>query len=497
MFGDADTRYNTALMPGPVNSTVQDGWRPPSAQQQRKLLFLAALGCAIYWLWPRPEEISPQGWRLFAIFASTICGLMLRPLPVGVLVLISLTVCALTGALELREALSGYANPVVWMVLSAFFISRALIKTGLARRIALFFVRVFGRSSIGISFSLILSDVTLATIIPSNTARAGGVILPITRGLAELYGSLPGKTAGLLGAFLMTSVYQGECVAAAMFLTGHAGNPLVADLARDIAGVEVSWASWALVGIVPGIVSILGIPFLVSRLVPLEIKSTPKAVEFAASELDKMGPVNLAQKIVLAVFLLVCGLWLTASLHGLSIALVAMGGACMLFLSGVLTWEDAISERNAWDVFVWYGGVVRLGGALNDYGVTEVFAKSVGGYLSGVGWVLLLGATLLIYFYAHYGFASSTMHLVSMFPPFVALLVARGAPAGLVVYGFACLAALSAGLTHYGTVPAPMFFAQDYVSLRTWWKVGFVVSLWNVLVWCSVGFAWWKVAGVW
>ena len=107
--------------------------------------------------------------------------------------------------------------------------------------------------------------------------------------------------------------------------------------------------------------SILGIPFLVSRLVPLEIKSTPKAAEFAAGELDKMGPLNLPQKIVLAVFLLVCGLWLTASLHGLSIAVVAMGGACVLFLSGVLTWEDAITERTAWDVFVWYGGVGAAG----------------------------------------------------------------------------------------------------------------------------------------
>ena len=53
-----------------------------------------------------------------------------------------------------------------------------------------------------------------------------------------------------------------------------------------------------------------------------------------------MGPINLAQKIVLAVFVLVCGLWLTAGLHGFSIALVAMGGACVLFLSGVLTWDE-------------------------------------------------------------------------------------------------------------------------------------------------------------
>ena len=63
--------------------------------------------------------------------------------------------------------------------MAAFFISRALINTGLARRIALFFVRMFGKSSLGVSYALALSDIVLAGVIPSNGARSGGVILPI------------------------------------------------------------------------------------------------------------------------------------------------------------------------------------------------------------------------------------------------------------------------------------------------------------------------------
>ena len=89
------------------------------------------------------------------------------------------------------------------------------------------------------------------------------------------------------------------------------------------------------------------------------------------------------------------------------------------------------------------------------------------------------------------------MHFLAMFPPFVALLISQGGPPGLIVYSFACLASLAAGLTHYGTVPAPMFFAQGYVSFRDWWKVGFILSLWNLFVWFSIGLAWWKLIGLW
>jgi DASS family divalent anion:Na+ symporter len=474
--------------------------RPTAKKVQRRLwrgLILVALFLVIVFLIPRPESIQPPSWRLMAIFITTIAGLILHPIPGGAVVLLAVALSSVWGGLTIEQALGGYGDPTVWLVMAAFFISRALIKTGLARRIALFFVRVIGRSSLGVCYALSLSDMTLATIIPSNAARSGGVILPILRSISEIYGSSPGPTAALLGSFLMTAVYQNICVTAAMFYTGQASNPLAAQFATDQFGYTVTWTSWFVAGIVPGLCSLAVIPWIVSRLNPPEIRETPAAAAFAAKELKAMGRLSWNEKIVATVFATVCGLWVTSSMHGLDIAVTALLGSSALLVAGVLTWEDIKSERAAWDIFIWYGGLLRLGKALGEAGITTEFAKAVGSALSSSGWVILFIVALLVYFYMHYAFASITAHILAMYVPFLAILAAKGAPMGLVVYAFACYVCFSAGLTNYGTTPSPMFFAHEYVSFKKWWAVGAVVSLVNLLIWSTIGFGWWKLLGIW
>ena len=446
---------------------------------------------------PRPAAIRPEGWRLLGIFVATIGGLILQPIAGGALVLMAVTLAAIVGGLTMQQALEGYGDPAVWLVMAAFFISIALIKTGFARRLALIFVRVFGKSSLGIAYALSMTDMLLAGIIPSNSARSGGVVLPIARAIAELYESRPGVTAGLLGSFLITAVYQNICVTSAMFLTGQASNPLAAKIATDTFHYPVTWPLWALAGIAPGLCSLALVPYLIYRLDPPEIRRTPEAAAFAATELDRMGPMDRPQSIVLAIFLTVCGLWITSPLHRLEITIPALLGAGALLVSGILRWEDVLGERVAWDIFIWYGGLVRLGRALNDAGVTREFARGVGGWFTGSSWIPLFAAALAIYFYAHYGFASITAHILAMFAPFVVVLTAKGAPLGLCVFAFACFANFAAGLTHYGTTPTPMFYAAGYVPFGKWWKAGFVASLANIAIWSTVGFAWWKLIGLW
>lgn len=462
----------------------------------RGLAILALTYFAITVLAPRPEAIKPEGWRLLGLFVATVAGLMLQPIPGGALVLIAVTLAAMIGGLTIQQSLAGYADPTVWLVMAAFFISRALINSGLARRIALFFVRLFGKSSLGIAYSLALSDMTLAMIIPSNAARSGGVILPILRSIAELYGSTPGPTAAIIGTFLFTSVYQGICVTAAMFFTGQASNPLAAQIAGQ-AGYSVTWSSWLFAGIVPGLCSLAVLPPVVMWLSPPQIRHTPEAAAFAAGELKAMGPLSGKEKLLALVFLTVCGAWVTSGKHGVDISIPPLLGSCVLLATGVLSWEDVKGERTAWDIFIWYGGLLRLGKALNDAGVTTEFANAVATLLGGFGWPLLFASALLIYFYAHYGFASITAHILAMFPAFLAVLALKGAPIGLSVYAFACFTNLAAGLTHYGTTPSPMFYAHDYVSFRGWWTAGFKVSLLNIAIWSTVGFAWWKLLGIW
>jgi len=337
----------------------------------------------------------------------------------------------------------------------------------------------------------------LASVIPSNGARSGGVVLPIVRSVAELYGSLPGPTSALVGSFLITGVYQGICITAAMFFTGQASNPLAAKMATEMFHYSVTWGLWVAAGIVPGLCSLAIVPWIVYRMDPPVIRKTPEAAAFAASELVRMGPVSRRQKIVSVIFVSVCALWITSPLHHLDITVTALLGSATLLLTGVLTWNDVVSDKAAWDIFIWYGGLLQLGKSLNDAGVTREFARHVGGMFGSASWVVVLAAALAIYFYAHYGFASITAHMLAMFPPFAAVLVARGAPAGLVIFSFACFANLAAGLTNFGTTPSPMFYAHGYVSFQKWWRVGFVVSLVNLAIWSTIGFAWWKLIGIW
>ncbi len=180
---------------------------------------------------PVPSGITPKSWRLLAIFAATITGSIVRPIPGAAIVLLGIAALPLFRVLTITESLTGYADRFVWLVLAAFFISRGMIKTGLGRRIAFLFIKAIGRHSLGLSYALGSTEMVLATVIPSTGARSGGIIFPIAKSLAEAYESRPGPTANRLGAFLMTSVYQCNVVVCAMFLTGQASNPIIAEFA--------------------------------------------------------------------------------------------------------------------------------------------------------------------------------------------------------------------------------------------------------------------------
>ena len=224
------------------------------------------------------------------------------------------------------------------------------------------------------------------------------MILPIVRSIAELYGSRPGATAMLVGSFLMSAVYQSICVSAAMFYTGQASNPLAAKIAGEATGYAVTWATWFFAGIVPGLCSMAVVPIVVMKINPPEIRRTPEAAAFAASELAAMGRMSRSEWILAAVFVSVCGLWVTSAVHGVDITVTALLGSVALLLTGVLSWEDVKSERTAWDIFFWYGGLLMLGKALNEANVTSEFARLVGGAFGGTGWPVLFSVALAIYF---------------------------------------------------------------------------------------------------
>lgn len=448
-------------------------------------------------LTPVPTGITKQSWHLLAIFVSTIVGLIVKPVPGGAIVLLGVAALALTGTMPVEAALRGYGDPIVWLVLAAFFMSRGMIKTGLGRRIAFLFIRTIGRRSLGLGYALVSTDMLLAMVIPSNGARAGGIIFPVAKSLSEAYDSRPGETAGRLGAFLMTLIYQCDVIVGAMFLTGQASNVLIARFAQQVTGIQLTYAGWALAAVVPGLVSLVMVPLVLYRIFPPEIKYTPAAAEFAAEELKQFGRMKSREKLMLLVFALVAGLWMTSALHGINYAAVALLGICVLLLSGVLNWQDVISEHGAWDVFIWYGGLVRMAEALGETGITKRFAETAASFTLGWRWSAALAVLLLVYFYAHYGFASITAHATAMYTPFLVVILAAGAPPYLAVLSLAYFSNLDASLTHFGTTPGPIYFGAGYVKQKTWWKLGLITSFITITIWVIFGFTWWKVLKLW
>lgn len=80
-----------------------------------------------------------------------------------------------------------------------------------------------------------------------------------------------------LGAYLMKTCFQTTTISSAMFITAMAANPLAVDLARDALGTTISWGTWALAGLVPGLICLVATPLILYVLYPPEVKDTPDA----------------------------------------------------------------------------------------------------------------------------------------------------------------------------------------------------------------------------
>lgn len=469
------------------------------ASQKKKLAGVILLG-AVIWFLPHPDAITPIAWHLFAVFAATIAGFILQPLPIGAVAFIGVSVAALLGVVSVKVAISGYGNSTIWLIVCAFLLARAFIKSGLGSRIAYLIIKAIGKSSLTLGYAITLSDFVISPATPSSTARAGGIIYPIIRSLSTALHSEPDDgTARKFGAYIMQIEYQANAITCAMFMTAMAGNPMAVELAAKTIGIEITWSAWATAAIVPGLISLLLMPYLLYKLYPPEIHEMPHAKQMAVEALEKMGPMSWMEKVVLAVFVGSLALWATSSLTHMNATGVGMLAVTVLLLTNVLTWQDVLQEKGAWNTMFWMGSLIALAGALSSSGFIKVVADMAGAAIqsAGLSWLAAFIILVLIYVYSHYAFASVSAHIGAMYAAFLAVAVAVGTPPLLAAISFAALSNIMIPLTHYGGGAAPILYGAGYVPQGTWWKLGFIMVTVNLVIWLGIGSLWWHVIGLW
>ncbi|VAI87867.1 unnamed protein product [Triticum turgidum subsp. durum] len=454
---------------------------PAAASAGAKLLPLIAsiaVGLAVRFLAPRPPEVTPQAWQLLSIFLSTIAGLVLGPLPVGAWAFLGLTATVATGTLPFIAAFGAFTNEVIWLIVISFFFARGFVKTGLGDRVATYFVKWLGGSTLGLSYGLTISEACIAPAMPSKPND---------------------PSAKKLGAYLVQSQLQASGNSSALFLTAAAQNLLCLKLAEE-AGVKIAspWISWFKVASLPAIISLLATPYLLYKIFPPEIKDTPEAPALAAQKLKKMGPVTKNEWVMVATMILAVSLWIFGDAIGVSSVVAAMIGLSILLLLGVMNWDDCLNEKSAWDTLAWFAILVGMAGQLTDLGIVSWMSNCVAKVLQSfsLSWPAAFGVLQASYFFIHYLFASQTAHVGALYSAFLAMHLAAGVPAILSALALTYNSNLFGALTHYSSGQSAVYYGAGYVDLPDVFKLGFTAAAINALIWGVVGTFWWKFLGL-
>jgi len=445
-------------------------------------MIIPVLVAIIVALFPTPEGLDPNAHYFFAVFLGVIVGLILEPIPAALIGLTGVAFSATFGLVgetakaSRSWALSGFSNGVIWLIFAAFMFALGYKKSGLGKRIALMLVKLLGKTSLGLGYAVAFADGILSPFMPSNTARSAGTIFPIAINIPQMFNSTPENEPRKLGSYISWVAIATTCVTSSMFLTALAPNLLAVSLVEKSTGIVIEWGQWFGTLAIIMIPLFLAVPLLTYIFYPPEQKTSPEAPAWAASELKKMGSISKNELLMLGFGLLALAMWIFGKQIGVNGTTAALAVLCLIVLTGVITWEDVITNKGAFNVFIWFATLVAMAGGLKKVGFLKWAAGLISTGLTGMEPITIVILLVVLFFVFHYFFASVTAHTVALLPLFLGV-AANLIPAEM-MQPLAMLLVGSLGLmgilTPYATGPSPIWYGAGYISQATWWKLGVI-----------------------
>jgi DASS family divalent anion:Na+ symporter len=431
----------------------------------------------------------PAAWHLFALFVAAIVSVVIGAFPILTSSVLALAAAVLTGTLAPAKAYSGFANGTILLIVVAFLVARAVVKCGLGERLGHLVVSAFGRSTLGLGYSVFLVDGVIAPAFPSNTARSG-VLYPLVLSVAEAAGAHPGaKSRERLGRFLMFSGIASLTVSSALWFTAMAANPLGAEIARGY-GVEIGFGSWLAASVVPTLVAMGLLPLVLYKVTKPEVASTPEAPRAARRALESLGPMRREEKIVGATFVLMVVLWGAAATLGIDSTAIAFLGLAALLVTGALTLGDIAKEGDVLATYIWFAVLFTISGELNEMGFMGFLGERLSMRLGGLS-PAAAGITLVVaYVGLHYLFVSQTAHLLALFGVFLDVGVKLGVPAAPLAYQLLFATNYFSANTPQGSSANLLFAGSGYLTQGELYRLGALTTAFNLAVYLVVGTPW-------
>jgi len=453
---------------------------------KRAVPFALTLGI---WFTPVPAGLTEPAWHLFAIFVGAIVAVIVDAFPLLTAATLAVAAAVLTGTIMPAKAFAGFANASVLLVIVAFLVARAVVKSGLGRRISLIVVSAFGGSTLGLAYSIFLTDAAIAPAFPSNTAR-GGVLFPIVLSLVRGAGSMPDdpKTRPL-GAYLMFCGMASLSVSSALWLTATSANPIGVEIAEHF-GLKIDFGSWLVASSVPTLAAILLLPPVLYRLLPPGVRATPGATTAAREALRSLGPLGRDEKIVSVAFAVMVTGWIMARTLSLDLTAVAFAGLGALLATSVLTLDDIAQEGGTLATYLWLAVLFALSGQLNELGFMGYVGGRLASGLQGVPWSAAYVALIVLYVLMHYLFVSQSSHVLALFGVFVEVGARTGVPTPLLAFSLLFASSYFSTITPQGGSQNVIFVGSGYLTQGELYRVGGLTTGVCLLIFLLLGTPW-------
>jgi len=453
---------------------------------KQALSFTIAIGI---WFAPIPAGLTAEAWHLFAVFAAAIFSVIVNAFPLLTASLLAAGAVVLTGTVDPVKAFAGFANSSVLLVVVAFLVANAVVKSGLGRRVSLLVVSAFGRSTLGLGYSIFLTDALIAPAFPSNTSR-GGVLYPIILSLAQSACSKPeDPESRRLGGYLMFCGIASLSVSSALWLTATSANPIGVSLAAQ-SGVKISFGTWLLAASVPALATILLLPLILCRLFPPGVNDTPDAPAMARKELSSMGRLSRDEWIVAVTFAVMVTGWVMADTLRLSLPAVAFAGLGVLLATNVLTLDDINLQGSTLVTFFWLAVLFALSGQLNELGFMGYVGGKLTALLGGVAWPIAYVVLLGLYVLMHYMFVSQSAQVLALFGVFLDVAVRTGVPTSLMAFALLFASSYFSTITPQGGSQNVIFVGSNYLTQGELYRLGFLTTFFCLLVFLVLGTPW-------
>jgi L-tartrate/succinate antiporter len=204
-----------------------------------------------------------------------------------------------------------------------------------------------------------------------------------------------------------------------------------------------------------------------------------------------MGKIRREEIIMTILACLALLLWIFGNVLEISATLSALAVLCLMVLFKIISWSDILTNRAAWNVFLWFGALVTLAGGLNNVGFLDWFANKITSGISSYSPSFIIIFLLLAFYFIHYLFASSTAHVTALLTVFlVAGSKIPGINYTLLTYLLLYSLGLMGILTPYATGPSPIWYSFGYIPSKTFWLLGALFGIFFIAVLIFVGIPW-------